>query len=417
MYKEGDDVAIDFIVDGKPKTHIVKYEWLLVLCATKLRLGLDYYLKAKTVRYPGTSGTNAGDYLWIFDEPEEHPVYKGWYYVPNATGYLVNRSSNEVKSLNGQYPESTLKTFTATATEHLVTSLTADNGIEYKPGIHRLKCATFSGYDINVSNLHCNHIDSDPTNNEPSNLEFITAGQNGLHGRLCGNAKGHFNVKTTFEGKDLIHKSFRDHDVLTKEQLWLHYTGKQKIPGLVTVVESTTAKRIVNGDMVTPQARDTDGFKKVKVKLLDLETKETYEFISVSEAARFLDVEPSMVTFALYRSNSGVVKGRYSVASSEIEFKTLSLNQHSHIPKKRTILVKDITTGTITSFDSAKECRLHYQENHMDGFNKVGQPDEGNNDKNLSKKAFTTDLRNERQRLWCNRYLFKYEYVKAEWIK
>lgn len=414
--------------NGKEVTKPMEFWQMLTFCKPNLTYVECMSLTAK--RIPDKPEGEIYSYIWVYPGPI--PFCKGsdWYHVPGATQYLINRKTTELKSLRSNSLV-LRKTANIGIRNHLSYSLTHDGGVEKQIGVHRLMCGTFKGYPLNVGDLHCNHKDSDPTNNHPDNLEFVTVGENNLHGRLCGNAKNVNNLVTIrYKGKTYQTLRLDDPKLpFSKEALWDAYTGSKKIPGLdIIVTFKGFRKRIEGGDIIAVTGMTESATVNIKsisklgkeftsvrrvisplaptaVDVLDLTNGAVKTYHSVTSAARELKCSESLVTFALYRTKHKVLLNRYCVKKGlDDEFVTTDpvFMKGNNQAKNKTVLIKDVKTKEIIKIKGGAASQRWLEEKLGGG---------------VSKKAFRTDLKNEKQRLWDNRYLFKYEEVTKPWIE
>jgi hypothetical protein len=116
---------------------------------------------------------------------EWRPVvgFEGLYEVSNC-GQLKSLNYNHTKK------EGILKLYT----KHLgykAVSLVKDKS-HYTKAIHRLVAEAFIPNPYNKPEV--NHIDSNPSNNHLSNLEWVTKSENAIHGFRFGNRKNHLPI-------------------------------------------------------------------------------------------------------------------------------------------------------------------------------------------------------------------------------
>lgn len=109
----------------------------------------------------------------------EHLFYKGSYYIPGYSNYLINREGVIYSLKNGYFKKPHVD-----LNGYMQTALTADDGNQRVVGLHRLFALTFLEYSNTVLKDVVNHKDLDRLNNSIENLEWCSQGENIAHGKM-----------------------------------------------------------------------------------------------------------------------------------------------------------------------------------------------------------------------------------------
>lgn len=119
-----------------------------------------------------------------FKKPIEHPLYKGFYLIPEFNSIVINKQGDVLSLCTGE-----LRTWTVSKP---VEKTNTTGGYHYLPAIcafdtrrvvgrHRLILLVFTEYDIHPATRWVNHKDGIPGNDTLDNLEWVTPGQNIQH--------------------------------------------------------------------------------------------------------------------------------------------------------------------------------------------------------------------------------------------
>jgi len=119
--------------------------------------------------------------IWKHNSPIEHPVNKGYYYVPGYSRYIINKEGVCLDTFNDKLMNVRI------SNDYHCFGLQPDHSKFWtKIGIHRVLALAFLDYPATVDILQVNHIDGIKYNNELSNLEWCTPKYNVLHARENG---------------------------------------------------------------------------------------------------------------------------------------------------------------------------------------------------------------------------------------
>jgi len=147
-----------------------------------------------------------------FAVPVESRTMLGFYYIPGYSQYLLSTTAVLYNIIRNSFHKNTLwKTDTLNKKNivggYLITRLKPDRSVSRSIGVHRLLGLTFLKYGANVSRLVINHIDGDASNNDITNLEFVTRAENNQHAidtGLCPNSVVAVTIKNVVT--DVIHE-------------------------------------------------------------------------------------------------------------------------------------------------------------------------------------------------------------------
>ncbi len=117
--------------------------------------------------------------------PEEHPIYIGYYYIPNNMDLVISRDGKVINLNTGNKLKNNIGFDGYVRTSYQ----SIDKIKSYK--IHRLLAETFIGRphrhkDKSFDILETNHIDGDKSNYTLTNLEWVTTSENQIHAITIG---------------------------------------------------------------------------------------------------------------------------------------------------------------------------------------------------------------------------------------
>ena len=117
-----------------------------------------------------------------------HPTMRNFRYIPGFSRYVIN-TEGVIYSLEKRVVKETLPH----PDGYLYFNLVPDGGYDASVlkrrgrrglgvGLHRLNALAFTDYPVNCWNLHVDHIDNNPANNDKSNVQWLTPSENTLKG-------------------------------------------------------------------------------------------------------------------------------------------------------------------------------------------------------------------------------------------
>lgn len=228
--------------------------------------------------------------------------------------------------------------------------------------IHRLVAETFLPVYGDVSNLTVNHKDGIKTNNDPSNLEWVSRSGNlihAYHNDLRGDGKAVLcrNAKT---GEVKRYRTISDcarH--LNVPTIVLRNFIKAKVPYLLDNVYEI----VLEGD--NWRGINTDNIIHVKPadpSVVCLKDNTYMVFDTAESAGRFLGISETTIHRLIYSNNESPYKGHRFFKRSEI-LDRLQDEEVVYVPgsfkdvkpstKIKPVVVKDLTTGHVTEWESA----------------------------------------------------------------
>lgn len=305
---------------------------LLVAVTRKgIHLPFEYLKQCRILFSDGNeNNVNPRNLIWKFpEEGLEVPTYPGFFFIPGFTRYAINRNGVLISLLEG-----TAKLFRVGNHGYLDLGIRRDDGVYKGSNLHRLLCLTFVSYDDSINGKVVNHKDGDRSNNSIDNLEWVTERDNALHGK--GLAKG--------------------------------YSGS-----------AADVIKLLN---------EKESQDKPKLLVMNILTKEVSSFSSQKAAADFMGVSAATVVIKL--NNNAVypvIKDLYIIKREGSDWPVWDNTIEYIQAKDKTTLAKNVSTGEILSFRSAKEAYTVLK---------------------LSKKKVTMSLR-RRDRRNIDGFVFKYE--------
>ena len=163
---------------------------LMALQFKGLRIPLKEYSKIEAFCCDGDkTNTHASNIGYRFKGGLlEHPEFKGFYYIPGYPTLVINKlglgiSLNNLKPVSF-YPSKGSKNKNITGGYLHCCIKLFNRSVPIQQ--HRLIGLVFKVFPDNVDNLVINHIDSNTSNNNPDNIEWVTRGENNEHARENG---------------------------------------------------------------------------------------------------------------------------------------------------------------------------------------------------------------------------------------
>lgn len=223
-------------------------------------------------------------------------------------------------------------------------------------GVHRLVMLAFDPVE-NSDDLTVNHRDLVKTNNSRRNLEWLTAEQNNKHASLFRKVIGKPLVYVI--DPNGIYKFYYDLEELTRcigcdaLQIWDAIKTETKINGFWVVPFTNTTK--------IPEQLHTVKFwngKERPVKVLDIETGESFSFETLAKAAKHFGVKTCFITLAISKNNKlKLFQRRFVICDVFDDFPDLN-EKDIEISKRTTgfeVLCFNVETRKFIIYPSASE--------------------------------------------------------------
>lgn len=298
------------------------------------------------------------------------PHTKGFYI--NSKGQVFDQNKNPRKTyVNGEgYITATVKTL--------------DNKwVTF--GVQRLNAMTHLE-KTNPEQTQVNHRDLDVTNNDISNLEWVTPSQNNIHSeimRVVTNYCSVYSVKndTPLKRYPNAHEAGKDNDC-TALEVWDSIKDEKEVNGVQFRFRprNKPLPEELRFDRSSNFRKDSRQPPK-PVKMLDIDSGDILEFPSLLDAGKYFNVSASHVYQLIpKRGEVRVFLKKYQVQFMDKDFPAITETQikeaKSHGAKE--VIAYNVENQTLSVFKTATE------------FIKTTK---------LSKKAVTTSLRNNRLRV------------------
>jgi len=298
--------------------------------------------------------------VWKFSSNLESNKYKGYYYIPGYSRYVINISGEIINSLFGK------KIKTSNSGGYLKCNILPDIGNALSIGIHRLLCLTFKDYPANIDKLDINHIDGNKSNNKLENLEWVTRKRNIQHAWTSGliNTNTEIYVKNIYTNEVTEYFSIKNCAEslnIPLQNVWkFSRDNKQPIH---------TRGLIFKRKNDSSPWRTIDDYKKElrhkginrPIKVYNIITEEIYNYISIDSAGRDLNINSVNISHALSNPNCSRPLFIYSFkdknddtswpiySSDEIELFKQAFNRKKYF-KGRGYKLIDIITKEIKLF-------------------------------------------------------------------
>lgn len=232
----------------------------------------------------------------------ESDKYPGFYYIPNYTGYVINKAGLVLRHLTGNILTGSLR-----EKGYVYFTLSPDIVVGRPPSIgrHRLLAMVFLNYNESIEKLDVNHKDGVPGNDSIDNLEWTTRQENIKHAFLNNLRHDNKPVLVTNHNTGVVSKYYSAHECgrcLDLGKAVVHWrikkaNGKIFPPGLSFKYEYDNYKKCNNNKH--------SGFR---IKLINTLTKEIYEFNSFLQCSSFLKVSKKVIQKRLRNSTTGIYK-------------------------------------------------------------------------------------------------------------
>lgn len=115
---------------------------------------------------------------------------------------------------------------------YLCVSMIGDDGVRYRKKLHRILMQTFKPLD-NYDGMFVNHIDCNKTNNNLSNLEWVTSSQNMQHAR----DSGLLNKRFSFEYTKFPDESEQPYNPETDEMIGVRQMNEEDVHNICQLIQ------------------------------------------------------------------------------------------------------------------------------------------------------------------------------------
>lgn len=277
---------------------------------------------------------------------------------------------------------------------YVTVSVLTEDGKWRTFGIHRLIALAFITPKEESSSLFVNHRDLNKENNKISNLEWVSAKENNIHNSLMRGSKSRPTIVASDEdgrcwfidGIQKLSKNLKVDlgtawDILRRQEKingvrYCFYSCKDSIPENLKK-KHTSLKNRVNGK-VPPR----------RIKILDLRTSTVVIYESLADAAREHQTSPSHIYLAVIMDGKPrVFKKHFMVIDVDEQFPVMNDDIYQKLlqPLGKAVIAHSLRLNRTFLYESAKEFIR---------------------ESGLSKKAVTTTLRKNKERLIDNWYFF-----------
>ena len=226
----------------------------------------------------------------------ESTRFKGFYYIPNFTKYIISKDGIVIQNLTGNVLNGSVR-----ETGYVFFTLAPDVSDGRAPGIgrHRIIGLVFLDYNEKVEELEVNHIDGIPGNDNIENLEWSTRKENIKHAYENNLRNDNKNVLVIDHNTGIITKYYSAYEC--ERQLGLsksvvHHRIKNS-PGKIFPSGHSFEYENANYE------KCSDRHYGIKVKLTNTLTNEVIYFDSMSKCSIFLKVSKKVIQRRLKNNN------------------------------------------------------------------------------------------------------------------
>jgi hypothetical protein len=315
--------------------------------------------------------------------------------IPGTKGFKANKNG-QIIGPNGQ-----IRNQYTNGDGYLTASVLLENGKWRTFGVHRLVALAYIPYKGDLKYLTVNHIDYDIKNNKQQNLEWVSNKLNNIHAVLM---RGTRNTPSIIaKSPDGKFEFISNIQVLSKRfgidiDLAWNYIKNSTLMNdwLFTYCGSRTIipKELCKNNFTS--IRNNGRFVARMIDVKNIETQEIFNFNSFLEASQFFNTSVSHIFQCICKNaEKKLFKKKYVIVEKGNNFPYISQEEYENLlsPGGKHVLAYNVETKTIACYISASS---FIKENK------------------LSKKAVTTDLKNNRLRLLNNWW---YTYMKSHNIK
>lgn len=268
------------------------------------------------------------------------------------------------------------------------------NGHWVTMGVHRLLALSFLPFPEETEVMTVNHIDSNKENNSLDNLDWCTVSQNNIHKTVSeGTSEFPKLIFIKPDKETLLVDNLNEASKLLKvsiKEVWFAVKFHTKINGVEII--PNIGVNLKDYNLQKSNDRFLKGYTlmgKRPISVLDITTKEVFDFESLHEASVYFKTLPSHLHQAISKDNRvRLFKGNFIVVDSGDQFPAIDENQ-----------IETSRRASGKSVIASRDNKVFKIYNTAAGFIR---------ETNLSKKSVTVNLRNnklKRQDGWVYTYV------------
>ncbi len=348
---------------------------LMVFQFKNIKIPLKHYKRVSGFVLDGNKdnlhASNIG-YRFL-DGPIELDELPGFYYIPGATLYAINK-----KGILYSIKTKTYKSWYITQPQvknnikggYWVSVVVFDKGSTFNISRHRSLCLVFKPYPDNVENLVVNHIDGVPGNDDLDNLEWITRSENNIHA-YQNNLKGQqmpVLTRHVITGEITEYYSISEAarqmgyatDETIRQRIVSSEFGKVFSDGTQIKLKNDKRDWLIPDDPEAALAKASD-FIGTKITSRNCLTLEVREHDNILEASRFTDVNTATIRFRIGKNDKSPLFGyQFKRTDDKEPFPSFTSEDlvNSLTPSSFKVNGRNILTGELRDFDSAATASL-----------------------------------------------------------
>lgn len=280
---------------------------LFALTYKPLYIPFEFINKVKlTLRtdVDGLKGFGLVNFIWKFIEPVKSFAYNGFRYIPGFTRYVINEEGVIISTLTGQK----LSTHISSVGYPSV-RIVNDCALSAIMSVHTLIALAFCTYGDNVCSLVVDHLNGDKTDNHPSNLEWVSSGENNRRAILHGLKNKQMRKVIC---KDLLSKQITTHESPSAVAKFLNVRNSSIFEYLNRINHNTAFKQqflLWYSDIPYPFDENNisrEGSQPRKLLVKNVVTGNIVEYVSVADFLKSSNLTRKQVYGNLEKNNQKV---------------------------------------------------------------------------------------------------------------